>query len=131
MTCGPDRPVDAALAPYYHWPMDTAAQPQPTMQPSTLCRDLADAFKALGHPVRVMLLRRIMEGECCVSELGACIDQSQPSISQHLAVLRDRRIIEPVRKGNRTCYRLRDERVKALVQFAAEVLVPSEVRVAP
>jgi len=78
-----------------------------------------------------MLPQRIREDGGCVAELGATIGQSQPSVSQRPGVLRDRRIIEPVRKGNRTCYRLRDERVKAPMRFAAEVLGPGEAAVAP
>lgn len=85
-------------------------------------RDLASAFKALGHPVRIALLNRLLSGEPCVNELHNCVGQSQPSVSQHLGVLRDRGIIVPERKGNRTCYRAADERLKDLLKLAAEIL---------
>ena len=84
-------------------------------------REIAGAFKALGHPVRLALLRRMMDGEPCVTDLKCKLEQSQPSISQHLGVLRDRGIIEPVRKGNKTCYRVRDERVYDLLKMGAEL----------
>lgn len=88
-------------------------------------RELADAFKALGHPVRLALLRRIIAGEPCVSELQGEVGQSQPSISQHLGVLRDRGLVVPLRKGNRTCYRLRNEGLSELLELAESVLKSS------
>jgi len=83
---------------------------------------LADAFKALGHPVRLAILRRIMSGEPCVSQLQGCLGQSQPSISQHLGVLRDRGLIVPERRGNRTCYRASHPHLADLLAFAEQVL---------
>ena len=85
-------------------------------------RELGDAFKALAHPVRIGLLRRILRAEPCVSELQNSLGQSQPSISQHLGVLRDRGLIVPQRRGNRTCYRPCDERLGALLELAEAIL---------
>jgi len=85
-------------------------------------RELADAFKALAHPVRVALLRQILCGEPCVSELQHSVGQSQPSISQHLGVLRDRGLIIPQRQGNKTCYRPSDKRLSTLLDLAEEIV---------
>ncbi len=85
-------------------------------------RELAAAFKALGHPVRIALVRRILSGNPCVSELHECVGQSQPSISQHLGVLRDRGLIVPERDGNRTCYRPSDERLGELLKIAEDIM---------
>ncbi len=84
---------------------------------------LAEAFKALGHPVRLQLLQRIISGEYCVGKLQATVAQSQSSVSQHLGVLRSRGLIEPVRKGQRTCYRVRDPRLATLLEEAREILI--------
>lgn len=83
---------------------------------------LAQAFKALGHPVRLALLRCIIAKEQCVSELQECVGQSQSSVSQHLGVLRDRGIIAPDRQGNRTCYRVIDDRLAEFLAMAEQVL---------
>ncbi len=85
-------------------------------------RALADTFRALGHPVRLDLLQRIVSGEFCVTELQRGVGQSQPSISQHLGILRDRGLIVPIRRGNRTCYRARDDRLAELLQLAEAML---------
>ncbi len=76
----------------------------------------------MGHPTRLGLLKRISTGMFCVSELQRDLDRSQSSISQHLAILRDRGLVVPERKGNMTCYLLADERIAELLAFAESVL---------
>jgi DNA-binding transcriptional ArsR family regulator len=83
---------------------------------------LARLFKAMGHPTRLGLLKRISTGSFCVSELQRHLDQSQSSISQHLAILRDRGLIVPERRGNMTCYYLADERIADLLALAETLL---------
>lgn len=87
---------------------------------------MAECFKALGHPIRVELLRRILERECCVSQLRGGLGYSQPSISQHLGVLRDHGLVTPVRKGNRTCYRATDERLGELLRLVENLVKPGD-----
>jgi ArsR family transcriptional regulator len=91
-------------------------------EPTAADRELAGAFKALGHPVRVALLHRLLNGEPCVSDLHECLGQSQPSISQHLGVLRDRGLIVPQRRGNRTCFQASDDRLRDLLNLARDIL---------
>lgn len=87
-------------------------------------RHMADAFKALGHPVRIAILRRVTAAEPCVSDLQTCVGQSQPSISQHLGVLRDRGLIVPERRGNRTCYRVADDRLAEVIRLMEIIVGP-------
>jgi ArsR family transcriptional regulator len=79
---------------------------------------VARAFKAMGHPTRVHLLKRISTQPLCVMELQRGSDRSQSNISQHLRVLREGGLVVPERQGNLTCYRLADERVKELLTIA-------------
>ena len=81
---------------------------------------LAAAFGALAHPLRLSLIASILDGRLCVQDLGEALDRSQPNISQHLAVLRERGLITPERDGRRVCYRLTDERLAQVIQLAAE-----------
>lgn len=85
------------------------------------CHRLAPIFRALGHPTRLGILRRALEGPLCVGELQDELGCSQPNISQHLAVLRDRGVVAPERAGTRVCYRLADERIGELLRLAAEI----------
>jgi len=83
---------------------------------------LARSLKAMGHPTRLGLLKRMSKGMFCVSELQRDLDRSQSSISQHLAILRDRGLVVPERKGNMTCYSLADERIADLLALAERIL---------
>jgi DNA-binding transcriptional ArsR family regulator len=78
----------------------------------------ARIFKALAHPARLMLLRRLMEKECCVSDVEHCLGLSQPNVSQHLKVLKTAGLIVGRREKTRICYRLADERIERLLKIA-------------
>ena len=76
----------------------------------------ARKLKVLGHPMRLKLLCMIArEEEPCVSELWTCLDQPQPVVSQHLAVLKDKGIVQSEVKGNRRIYSITDPFVQDLV----------------
>lgn len=83
---------------------------------------LSRVFKALGHPTRVYLLKKIIDEPVCVSELQAGSNRSQSNISQHLGVLRNAGLIVPERRGNLTCYRAADHRVAELLRLADEMV---------
>ncbi|MEV6562089.1 metalloregulator ArsR/SmtB family transcription factor [Nocardia sp. NPDC051756] len=69
--------------------------------------ELASAFKALGDPVRLRLLSLIASRpgeEVCVCELTPQFEQSQPTISHHLKVLREAGLIDCERRGTWVYY---------------------------
>jgi ArsR family transcriptional regulator len=62
--------------------------------------ELAARFKALADPTRVAIVNRLAAAEeCCVCDLNAAFDLSQPTISHHLKVLRDAGLVESSRRG--------------------------------
>jgi len=82
---------------------------------------LAQIFKALGHPTRLGILAKTFSGKFCVTDLQEHLDRSQANVSQHLAVLRDRGLAIPERQGNKVCYRLADERLARIIDLAADI----------
>jgi len=89
---------------------------------------LAGIFKALGHPVRLKLLAKTIDGEFCVQDLGNDLDRSQPNISQHLGVLRERGLVIPERRGKKVCYRPAHDRIADLIRLAAKAFDRLEAR---
>lgn len=91
----------------------------PTMQ--TCCSEevltsCATKLKVCGHPVRLKLLCMIAQQEDpCVSELWVCLNQPQPVISQHLAVLKEKGIVQSEVQGNKRIYSIIDPFVAELV----------------
>ena len=79
--------------------------------------ETAAIMKALAHPARIRLLRRLMEDECCVSEVETCLRLSQPNVSQHLRVLKNAGIITGTRRKTRICYRISDDRVRRILRL--------------
>jgi DNA-binding transcriptional ArsR family regulator len=76
----------------------------------------ARKLKVLGHPVRLKLLCMIARQEDpCVSELWVCLNQPQPVVSQHLAVLKEKGIVQSEVQGNRRIYSITDPFVRDLV----------------
>ncbi len=66
---------------------------------------LACLAKALGHPVRVAILRRLAREEGCI--VGDLVDElplAQSTISQHLKQLKEAGLIRGEVDGPRTCY---------------------------
>jgi len=49
---------------------------------------MADLFSALAHPLRLSLLRLLLQRPMCVSRLAAALDAPQPTVSRNLAILR-------------------------------------------
>jgi DNA-binding transcriptional ArsR family regulator len=77
----------------------------------------AEILKAIAHPVRLCIVRGLLEqGECNVSAMQHCLEMPQSTISQHLGKLRDSHIIKGRREGVEVFYQLVDEEVKRVVQ---------------
>jgi ArsR family transcriptional regulator len=76
-------------------------------------------FPALADPTRLRcLLLLAAEGELCVCELTHALDESQPKISRHLAMLREAGIVSDRREGLWIHYRLNPD----LPSWAREIL---------
>ena len=71
----------------------------------------ARRLKALSHPVRLHILNLMRENEPCVRKMEEVLGLAQPSISQHLSLLRNFGIVEGQRQGNQVCYRIKDKEV--------------------
>jgi DNA-binding transcriptional ArsR family regulator len=67
---------------------------------------LADAYKALAHPVRLAILNLLRDGECCVCHIQAQLALPQAYISQHLNVLRRAGLVSSRKEGLRMYYQV-------------------------
>jgi ArsR family transcriptional regulator len=85
--------------------------------PEDVLSDAAQKLKVCGHPVRLKLLCMISQhSQPCVSELWVCLNQPQPVISQHLAILKDRGIVQSEVQGNKRIYHIVDPFIDRLVK---------------
>ena len=78
--------------------------------------DMAEMLKTLAHPVRLCIVRGLLEkGECNVTYMQSCLGTPQSTISQHLQKLRLAGMIEGRRNGLEIYYRVCDDKVKVLM----------------
>jgi len=67
----------------------------------------ARRMKALGHPVRLgIALRLAAQPETCACEFAEVFGVSQPTVSEHLRVLRQAGLVTTQRRGTQICYSL-------------------------
>ena len=79
-------------------------------------RDLVQVFKLLADETRLKILMYLLrERELHVSALCDRLNQSQPAVSHHLALLRVAGLIEPRRDGKHNFYSVREKHFHKLI----------------
>lgn len=81
----------------------------------------ARALKAISHPLRLKILCVVGDQEVCVQDIVDAVGTSQSNISQHLAILRDKAVLQTRKDANRVFYRVADKRTLQLVGLMREV----------
>jgi ArsR family transcriptional regulator len=66
----------------------------------------AKIFKALGHPSRLLMVDALRDGEKCVCELQALLNNDMSTVSKHLSILREAGIVSSDKRGTNIYYRL-------------------------
>jgi len=64
-------------------------------------------FKALASEPRRRMLNHLLGGPMTVSEIGAKFDMALPSISKHLAVLKEADLVHAEKAGKSVIYHLK------------------------
>ncbi|MDC8830708.1 metalloregulator ArsR/SmtB family transcription factor [Alteromonas sp. chi3] len=83
----------------------------------TRAADAEQFLKQLSNKTRLMVLCSLLEGERSVTELLDSVPVTQPVLSQHLALLREAKLVAPRRAGQTIYYRLADERIRQTMQL--------------
>jgi DNA-binding transcriptional ArsR family regulator len=67
--------------------------------------------RALGDPKRIQMLYALDEQPRNVSALAAALEIPQPTVSRHLAILRQCSLVTAEREGQMVTYQLADPRI--------------------
>src|SRR3989338_338496 len=81
----------------------------------------AEFFKALAHPIRIRILEILLAGERSVQELQQALSLDQPIVSQQLAVLRAKNIVEARKEGTTVVYTARAPLLRELLDVARRI----------
>ena len=79
------------------------------------------SLKAMSHPLRLKILCKLGAEEVSVQDIVEQVGTSQSNISQHLAILRDKGILDSRKDANRVYYRVCDSRTLHLIDMMRQV----------
>ena len=82
----------------------------------------AEICAGLADPSRIMILYALSDGSHNVTEICNTLEMPQPSVSRHLKILRERRMVTTKRKGTVVQYSLADERLVEALDLLRAVL---------
>ena len=88
----------------------------------------AEVCKTLANPKRIEVINLLREGEKSVDELASKMKIRKANLSQHLALMRGKRIVETRREGTRVYYRLVNPKVVKACDIMREVLLEQLVQ---
>lgn len=67
--------------------------------------EVADFCKALGHPIRIQILRHLLtEDKCICGRIVEALPLAQSTVSQHLKILKNSGVVQSEVDGPKTCY---------------------------
>ena len=72
-------------------------------------QDPVRAIKAVGDRTRLQILRVLLEGEHCVTDIARRLGLAQPRISHHLTILRNSGLVLDRRNGKQIIYSVNPE----------------------
>jgi DNA-binding transcriptional ArsR family regulator len=81
----------------------------------------AEVLKAIAHPTRLKILCTLNLQELQVQTLVEKTGTTQSNISQHLALMKECRILVTRRDANRIFYRIRDPQLVELIQLMRDI----------
>jgi DNA-binding transcriptional ArsR family regulator len=81
----------------------------------------ACCLKAMSHPLRLKILCVLGNNSISVQDIVEQVGTSQSNISQHLAILRGKGILDFKKEANRVYYFIDDERVIHLIQMMRSI----------
>jgi ArsR family transcriptional regulator len=86
----------------------------------------AEVIKCLGHPLRLRILEALESGEKTVTELQGHAGATQAAVSQQLATMRARGVVDNRRDGARVFYRITEPKVMAILACIRSCDLPRE-----
>ncbi len=83
----------------------------------------AELSKTLAHPIRLAILHTLRDSEKNVNQLTEILDISQSNLSQHLALMRQKGILQTRRQGTNVYYSVVNGKINQACDMVREVLI--------
>src|SRR3972149_4440134 len=82
----------------------------------------AEICKTLSNPIRLEILSKLRDGKKSVNEIASLTGVRQATVSQHLAVLRQRGVVSTRREGINVYYDVANPKITRACDLMREVL---------
>ncbi len=82
----------------------------------------AEMCKVFSHPKRLELLNVLRDEEMSVRDLSEKLELSSANLSQHLSMMKNRRILTSRKEGNMVYYRIANPRILEAFDLLREIL---------
>jgi DNA-binding transcriptional ArsR family regulator len=79
--------------------------------------DEAEVLKVLGHPIRLKIVAGLCTQECNVKHIWECLGLPQATVSQHLALLKNKGIIAGKREGVEVHYSVINPMARKIIEI--------------
>ncbi|MCD4688675.1 MAG: metalloregulator ArsR/SmtB family transcription factor [Desulfuromonadaceae bacterium] len=76
----------------------------------------AEILKVLGHPIRLKIVAGLLSEACNVKKIWECLGLPQATVSQHLALLKNKGIIEGRRSGVEVYYSVISDQSRWIIE---------------
>lgn len=85
---------------------------------------ISSLLGALRHPIRLMMVCELLEGERCAGDLTAKYGTTKGNISQHLTALIREKIVLRERRSNHNYYHIADSRIESVIRLLKKQYCP-------
>ena len=79
--------------------------------------ETSEILKALAHPARLQIVIGLIKNECNVTEIQTRLGLPQSTISQHLRILKNSKIIIGRRETTKVCYKVTNKYVIEIINI--------------
>ena len=87
-----------------------------------LCEMQAQLLKSMAHPTRLMILHFLEGGEKTLTELTEIVSVSHSNLSQHLALMKQHKIITARREAGVVFYQIVSPKMVQLCRLIREII---------
>ena len=83
----------------------------------------AELCKTFADPKRLIIINELMGGEMTVNELARVLELPQAIVSRHLAILRDKGVVQYRREGTSAYYSLSNPKIGEACDMMHQILL--------
>ncbi|WP_099188386.1 ArsR/SmtB family transcription factor [Tepidibacter mesophilus] len=80
-------------------------------------------FKALAHPIRLKIIKKLSDKKLCVCELNKDVEFSQSNLSQHLKILKDAGLLNAQKNGLWMHYSIKNTQILKSIEIIEQMVV--------